>query len=100
MIALWIVLAIAAGYLLFLAGFYTGVWIQRHSYTDREVPKIVTTEKVVVHQVPQIIQVPIARPKEGPSTPLMGTNKSVIADPTQRAEVEKMEGLLSQLPEV
>jgi len=100
MIALWITLAIAAGCLLFLAGFYTGVWIQRHSYQDREVPKIVISEKVVVHEVPKVIEVPSARPRQGPSTPLMGTNKHVIIDPTEREEAEKMTGLINQLPEV
>lgn len=92
---------IATGLLLFLAGFYTGVWIQRHSYTDREVAKIVVTEKLVEVEKPVVIQVPRATAPSGGGLAIMtgGRNKSNVLDPAQRAEAEKQFDLLSQMPE-
>lgn len=100
MIVLWSALAILAGCLLFLGGFYTGIWVWRRSERQVEVPKVVTTEKVVVHEKPVVLQVPMGRPKQGPSTPVMGSNKSVIVDPVERAEAEKMEQLVGGLAEI
>jgi hypothetical protein len=87
---------------LFLAGVYTGIWIQRHSWHDREVPKIVTTEKVVEVEKPVVVQVPTpVKGGNGGALPIMGTDvRSLIADPNQRAEYEKVTQLLSQQPEV
>lgn len=101
MIVLWSALAILGGCLLFLGGFYTGVWIQRNSYQDREVPKVVTTEKVVVHNVPEYIQVPAVRPPQPASLPVMGSKRNhVIVDPTEREATQRVGELLDQLPEM
>lgn len=93
---------LTAGIVLFLAGIYTGIWIQRHSYTEREVAKLIPTDKVVEIEKPVIVQVPVAqRPSNGGgSLAVMGTgNKNDILTPGQRQESEKMTDLLSQLPE-
>jgi hypothetical protein len=94
---------VAGGILIFIAGFYTGLYIARHSYVDREVAKIVTTEKLVEVEKPVVIQVPRPEPAKRPSgggLPIMGSsNKNDVLNPAQRQEAEKMTDLLSQLPE-
>jgi hypothetical protein len=96
--------ALTAGFVLvFLAGFYTGLWVQRHSYVDREVPKIITTEKLVEVEKPVVIQVPTpARSNGGGNLAIMGGNgpKSSVIDPGKRAEADRQFDLLNQMPEV
>lgn len=87
---------------LFLAGFYTGIWVQRHSreVIEREVAKIVTTEKVVEVEKPVVIQVPAQRPPQTAAFATMGSpNRSVIADPQERAQMEHIQQLANMSPE-
>lgn len=101
MTALYIALVITAACSLFVAGIYTGIWIMRHNTV--EVPKIITTEKVVEHEVPKIIQVPVPappRPRQGPALPIMEGKRSVVADPVEKAEAEQIMSLLGGMPEV
>lgn len=91
------------GILLFIAGFYTGVWIQRHSYHIREVPKLITTEKIVEVEKPIVIQVPRSAPSQGAQLAIMnnrGGPKGNVLDPIKQAESERMTDLISQMPEV
>lgn len=96
-----ITLAIAAGCVLFLAGFYTGIWIQRHSITTVEVPKIVETEKVVPYEVPRLIEVPMPQQKKGPSLAVIGQNQGTrdVLTPAQKDENQRMQSLLGGNPE-
>ncbi len=94
-------LLLLVGIALFLGGIYTGIWIQRHSYNDREVPKIITTERLVEVEKPIVVQVP--RPAAGSSggaLPIMGIKaKHDVLNPSERAGAEHMAGLISDLPE-
>ncbi len=95
------ILLLLVGIVLFLAGIYTGIWIQRHSYTDREVPKVVETQVVVPVEKPIVVQVP--RPASGNgggALPIMGLKaKHDVLNPSERAGAEHMAGLISDLPE-
>lgn len=95
-------LLLAAGVLLFLAGFYTGVWIQRHSYTDREVPKIITTEKLVEVEKPIVIQVPRPPAPSSGGLPIMGTGsrKNNVLNPEEKDAADRMSDLLGGMPEI
>jgi hypothetical protein len=94
--------ALAAGILLFLTGFYTGLWVQRHSYTDREVPKLIPTERVVEVEKPVIVQVPVQPKPGGASLAIMnnGNPKTNVLNPNQKAEADRMSDLLTQMPEL
>lgn len=103
MAILSIILA-ACGVALFLAGFYTGVWIQRHSreVITREVEKLISTDRVVEVEKPIVVQVPVPmKQKDGGSLVWSKpANKSIITDPKKRAEAEGITSLLNSLPEV
>lgn len=90
-----------AAVVLFLAGFYTGLWVQRHSYVDREVPKIIETQRVIEKEKPVVIQVPRPAPANGGSLPIMGSgaNKNVLT-PQQQSEAQHMQELLGGMPEI
>jgi hypothetical protein len=94
--------ALAAGILLFLTGFYTGLWVQRHSYTDREVAKLIPTEKVVEVEKAVIVQVPTPPRPGNASLAIMnnGNPKTNVLDPATRAEADRMTDLLTQMPEL
>lgn len=93
-------LLVIGGIGLFIAGLYTGLWIQRHSYTDREVERLIPTDRLVEVEKPVIIQVPQGAPKQGPQLAVMGSgSKTDILTPNQRQEAEKMTSLLDQLAE-
>jgi hypothetical protein len=94
--------ALAAGILLFLAGLYTGIWIQRHSYTDREVAKLIPTEKIVEVEKPVIVQVPMPTKPAGPNLAIMGSNgaKTSVLDPVRKAESDRQFDLLNNMPEL
>lgn len=94
---------LVAGILLFITGFYTGVWIARHSYVDREVPKMITTEKLVTVEKPVVIQVPQAHKPNGASLPVMGGTPRIgtqVLDPIARDEAQRQMDIIGQLPEV
>ncbi len=94
------VLFLLVGIALFLIGIYTGIWIQRHSYTDREVPKIVETQVVVPVEKPIVVQVPRPHGNGGGALPIMGMKaKHDVLNPSERAGAEHMAGLISDLPE-
>lgn len=97
-----IVLAILVGILLFLTGFYTGLWVQRHNreVVVHEVPKIVETEKVVEVEVPKLIEVPMPAKKQGPALVITGQQQKNVLDPTSQAESQRMNDLLSGMPEM
>lgn len=86
---------------LFILGFYTGLWIARHSYRTVEVPKIVTTEKVVEVEKAVIVQVPKPVPTNTGSLAVMGaTPRTDVLRPEERREAEHMNDLISGLPEL
>jgi hypothetical protein len=90
----------------FLLGFYTGRHDARtnREVIEREVAKIVPTERIVEVEKAVIVQVPVfaEQPKQpsGASLPIMGSNRrNIITDPNERAAADGMASLLSQLPE-
>lgn len=91
-------LFLAAGITLFLLGFYTGIWVQRHSreVVEREVPKIITTEKVVEIKVPELIQIPT---REAGGMAVIGQNKEVL-DKQAAQEARRMQQLINEMAEV
>lgn len=101
----WVVLAIAAGISLWLAGFWAGSMLTRamREVVTRDVPQIITTEKVVEIEKPVIVQMPatVQKPRTsvGPSLPVMGTTRHIIADPTEREQMERIQQLTGQTPE-
>lgn len=78
---------------LFLCGFYTGLYIARHS---REV---ITVEKVV--EKPAVIPMSTTQPlpKQPASLPVMGKTRHIIADPTEREQMEHITTLFNNTPE-
>ncbi len=101
------IIEIAAGIALYLLGFWAGAMLTRatREIVEREVPRVVTTEKVVEVEKPVLVQVPVApaRPPvsgNGGSLPIMGTGtRNIIADPNQREQLEHIQGLISTTPE-
>lgn len=100
----WIALSIAAGITLWLAGFWAGSMLTRamRETVTREVPKIITTEKVVEIEKPVIVQMPVNKPvpaATGPSLPVMGSTRHVIADPVERETMARIQQLTNGTPE-
>lgn len=85
----------------FLVGFYTGLYIARHSYVDREVPKIIERDRVVEVEKPVVIQIPRQAAPQPAGLAVMGTSgqKGHVLDPKQQAEADRMSDLLNQMPE-
>lgn len=85
------------GVALFIAGVFTGIWIKEHAHevVEREVPKIITTEKAVPIEVPKYI--PTA-PREDGGTAVIG---SIVKNESKNAEAEaaKIRSLINQFPE-
>lgn len=93
--------AVVLGILLFIAGFYTGLWVQRHSTTtiERDVPQIITTEKVVEHEKPVVIQVPMpAPPREG--GPVLIGARQPLSGPDYAEAQRQQELIRTTNPEV
>lgn len=100
----WIALGIAAGIALWLAGFWAGSMLTRalREVIHRDVPQLITTEKIVEVEKPVIIQMPAVPQKAavtGPSLPVMGGNRHVIASPNEREQIERIQQLTGQIPE-
>jgi hypothetical protein len=103
----WVVIGIAAGIALWLAGFWAGSMLTRsmREVITRDVPQIITTEKVVEIEKPVIVQMPATVQKQpprattGPSLPVMGATRHVIADPAERQQMERIQQLTGNTPE-
>lgn len=99
------------GALLFIAGIYTGIWIQRHSreVIEREVPRVVVSEKVIVQPAPMPAPpapapyIPPA-PKPAPQLPSGGPVTIGAIKPVNsqlHAEEDRMRNLIRETnPEV
>lgn len=101
----WVAVGTAYGISLFWVGFYWGIRMTRtlRETVVHEVPKIVTTERVVEIEKPVLVQpnMTINKPTNGGSGPALPVMRghSVIADPTERAQLEHMQELMSTEPE-
>lgn len=88
------IMIILGGLTLFLGGFYSGIWVQRNSreVIEREVPKIITTEKVAFAEVPHVVQVPTpAQPKQPTGGPVaIGQQPTNVLSPERAAEARRM----------
>lgn len=101
MITLYVILAVFAGIVLFLAGFYTGIWIQRHSreVIEREVEKIVPTEKVAFVEVPKVVQVPVVQ-REAGGMAVIGQDRGKQIFSKEEMEANRRMAELSNDPEL
>lgn len=96
----WIAIATAYGIALFWVGFYWGVKMTRalRETVRVEVPKVVTTEKLVEIEKPVFVQTPPtpkpANAGNGPALPIM-RGRNVIADPNERQQLQHISELMS-----